>query len=48
MYKMFKMYKMNEYSPSKIWLKDSHTQLSYIIFNVIESLKIELGFESAK
>jgi len=28
-------FKMNEYRSSKIWLKDSHTQLSYIIYNVI-------------
>jgi hypothetical protein len=35
-FKMYKMNEMNEYSPSKIWLKDSHTQLSYIIYNVID------------
>jgi hypothetical protein len=31
----FKMFKMNEYKETKDWMKDSHTQLSYIIYNVI-------------
>lgn len=32
----FKMFKMNEYKATKLWMKDSHMQLSYIIYNVID------------